>query len=304
MTVPRSADLTPAVLIYNAGSGQGRRTTPDELRDALWSAGFDARHRPTAHADDLQAALADVTGPVFVAGGDGTFRAAALQLVGRAGVTVGVIPLGTSNNIARTLGLDEDPLALAGRYRNGLSAPFDAGRIRAPWGEDLFFEACGCGVFADVLHAYDPDAPKSPLRAVGALMEVLPDFEPLDLQVTVAGELHPGPPLTLLEVMNIQATSNSLRLAPDAHPGDGLLNLIRVNGEERDGLLAYVASLLGGTFDDLPSVREHVTPRLQVSYHGQVFHVDGETRAPGPPGGAVDIEVWPAALQVLRPAGG
>ncbi|GHF63813.1 diacylglycerol kinase family enzyme [Deinococcus metalli] len=293
--------MIPATLIYNAGGGSSHRAPLDELLAALQGAGYDARHRPTAHEDDVPRVLDGVTGPVFVAGGDGTFRAAALALAGRPDVTVGVIPLGTSNNVAVTLGLSGAPLDVARAYAGAAARPFDAGCVTAPWGEDVFFEACGCGVFADVLHAYDPDAPKSPLRAVQALLDTLPRFTPTDLDVTVDGQPHPGPALALLEVMNIRATGNSMRLAPNAHPGDGRLNLIRVNGEQRDSLLAYGAALLRGDFDTLPSVSETPLSTVQIPYAGQVFHVDGETRPEGPPGGTVDVRVWPAALQVLAP---
>ncbi|WP_309571470.1 diacylglycerol kinase family protein [Deinococcus sp.] len=293
--------MTPATLIYNAGGGSSHRAPLEQVLAALTDAGFQARHRPTHCEQDVARVLDSVSGPVFVAGGDGTFRAAALALVGRPDVTVGVIPLGTSNNIARTLGLKGEPLDIVRSYENATPTPFDAGRVSAPWGTDVFFEACGCGVFADILHAYDPDAPKSPLRAVQALLDTLPGFAPTDLDVTLDGVAHPGPALSLLEVMNIQCTGNSMRLAPDAHPGDGRLNLIRVNGEQRDSLLAYGSALLRGEFDTLPSVTEHLLNTVSIPYTGQIFHVDGETRAQGMPGGSVEIEVWPAALSALIP---
>ncbi|THF84933.1 diacylglycerol kinase family lipid kinase [Deinococcus sp. KSM4-11] len=291
----------PATLVYNAGGGSSHRAPLEAVMAALQDAGYDARHLATHSADDVPRVLSGVTGPVFVAGGDGTFRCVALALAGRLDVTLGVIPLGTSNNIAGTLGLRGAPLDIVRSYAGAQGTPFDAGRVTAPWGTDLFFEACGCGVFADILHAYDPDAPKSPLRAVQALLDTLPNFTPTDLDVTLDGQLHPGPALALLEVMNIQCTGNSMRLAPDAHPGDGRLNLIRVNGEQRDSLLAYGSALLRGQFDTLPSVTAHDLSTVSIPYAGQVFHVDGETRPAGTPGGSVDIEVWPGALSVLLP---
>lgn len=94
--------------------------------------------------------------------------------------------------------------------------------------------------------------------------------------------------------MNIQSTGNSLHLAPDAHPGDGLLNLIRVNGQHPDSLAAYATALLRGQFDTLPSVQEDVAATFTLhatgQHVGQVFHVDGETRTP--PGGPVHVQVW------------
>mgnify|MGYP003338792322 CR=1 FL=1 len=71
----------------------------------------------------------------------------------------------------------------------------------------------------------------------------------------------------------------------------GLLNLIRVNGQERDSLAAYATAMLRGQFDTLPSVQEDIAATFTLhatgEHVGQVFHVDGETRthAGGTPGG-------------------
>lgn len=293
----------PAVLIHNPGAGTSHRADLTQLQAALRDAGFDAEHRPTRTPHDLGPALSGpLPGPVFIAGGDGTFRAAALHLTGR-DATVGVIPLGTSNNIARTLGLTGDPLDIARAYLTATRHPFDAGRVQAPWGEDVFFEAFGCGLFADLLHAYDPTAPKSPLRAAQALLTTLPGFQAQPVPTCIDGHPSPAPPLTLLEIMNIQSTGNGLHLAPDAHPGDGLLNLIRVNGQHPDSLAAYATAMLRGQFDTLPSVLEDVAATFTLhatgQHVGQVFHVDGETRTH--PGGPVHVQVWAGALHVLRP---
>ncbi|PNY81570.1 diacylglycerol/lipid kinase family protein [Deinococcus koreensis] len=291
----------PATLLYNAAAGSSSLAPPDELCAALAEAGFAPQVLETTHPELLAGLLRELTGPVFLGGGDGTFRDTARHLLGRTDIQLGVLPLGTSNNIARTLGVYGDPLEVARRYRHVRVLPFDAGRVRAAWGEDVFFEACGCGVFAELLHAYDPQQGKSPLRAMKALLDILPGFQAQTLEVTVDGQPAPGPPLALLAVMNTRSTGNGLHLAPEANPGDGHLNLIRVNGAERDSLLAYGAALLRGDFHTLSSVDALPGRRITVSDQGQVFHVDHETRQSPQPGGVVDIKVWPAALRVLTP---
>ena len=149
----------------------------------------------------------------------------------------------------------------------------------------------------------DATAPKSPLRAGQAVLPTLPGFRAQPVPTCIDGHPSPAPPLALLEIMNIQSTGNGLHLAPNAHPGDGLLNLIRVNGQERDSLAAYATALLRGQFDTLPSVQEDVAATFTLhatgQHVGQVFHVDGETRTH--PGGPVHVQVWAGALHVLRP---
>ncbi|MEF2276755.1 diacylglycerol kinase family protein [Deinococcus sp. YIM 134068] len=296
-------ETTEATLIFNAKAGGSRHSSPDVLVEALHELGYQPVYRATDDEADLTAALADARGTVFVAGGDGTVRAAALHLAGRRGVRLGILPLGTANNIGRTLGIEGAPLDVLARYADARPVPLDLGRVTAPWGEDLFLEACGCGAFADVLAEYDPEEGKSPLRAVGALASALRDFTPPPLPLTLDGRAHPETALALLEVMNTRATGPRLRLATTADPTDGRLNVIRVDGDGLDGVFAYLAALARDEFEELGSVQSHEAQVVELPYVGQAFHVDGEVR-PARPGvtGVVRVEVWPGALQVLVPA--
>lgn len=297
--------VTDATLIFNGKAGGGGHFSPDLLVEALHALGYRPVYRATDEEEDLQAALQDVRGTVFVAGGDGTIRAATLHLAGRAGLRLGLIPMGTANNIARTLGVQGNPLEVVAGYAGARTSPLDLGRVRGPWGEDLFLEAFGCGTFAEMLAEYGPEDGKSPLRAAGAIVSTLGHFEPPPLNLTVDGEPQPLAAHALVEVMNTQATGPRLRLAPDADPTDGLLDLVRVDAGERGGLLAYVTALAQNHFGDLPTVRTDRVRRVSIPYVGQAFHVDGEVRAPQPGlAGTVQVDVWASALCVLRPASG
>lgn len=294
--------MIAATLIFNDEAGSSKKATPKGLISALAESGYQATHLQTKDEDDLASALKTVSGVIFVAGGDGTLRGVAKNVAGRPDVTLALIPMGTSNNIAHTLGLAGAPEEVARSYAGAQPRPFDAGRIAAPWGQDIFFEACGCGIFADVLAAYDPDEQKSPLRAAQAIVTTLPGFEPLDLALELDGVPQAALPLALLEVMNIRATGNSMKLATSADPSDGLLNVIRIDAAQRNSFLAYAAALARDDFEALPSVLADEAKTIQIPYLGQAFHVDGEVRPAQPHVvGTVNIEVWPGALHVLQP---
>ncbi|WP_188970402.1 diacylglycerol/lipid kinase family protein [Deinococcus aerolatus] len=305
---PAPAPQAAATLIFNAGAGGSGHSSPEVLAEALHHAGYSPVYRATDSEAELQSVLADVSGPVFVAGGDGTVRAAALYLAGRNDVTLGIIPMGTANNVARTLGIAGDPQTVIAAYAGAQAVPFDVGRVTAPWGQDMFLEAMGCGLFAEVMAAYDPEQGKSPLRAAGALGAVMRDFTPPPLTLTLDGVAQPPLDCLLLEVMNTPATGPRLPLCSGADPGDGLLNVVRVDAGEGEGLLTYAAALAAGDFAQLPSVTSTPARCTEIPYHGQPFHVDGEVRParpdlarPGTPS-VVRVEVWAAALHVLVPA--
>lgn len=303
--VPALAETgtTQATLIFNTKAGGSERSSPDHLVEALHQVGYRPVYRATDSEEDLVQALSEVQGTVFVAGGDGTIRAATLHLAGRAGVVLGIIPMGTANNIGRTLGIQGDPLDVIAAYRGAQPQPFDLGRVSAPWGEDVFLEAFGCGAFAEVLAEYNPDDGKSPLRALQALGAALSGFDPTPVQLTLDGVSEPDEtPYALLEVMNTRATGPRLRLATGADTADGLLDVIRIDANGRDGMLAYLAALARDDFEALPSVQSDRAQVIEIPYTGQAFHVDGEVRAPEQGAtGRVKVEAWPAALQVLVP---
>ncbi|ADV67942.1 diacylglycerol/lipid kinase family protein [Deinococcus maricopensis] len=298
-----------ATLIYNKRAGGSDRSDPQALVDALHAAGYVPVYRATDHEQALREALSDVQGTVFVAGGDGTIRAAAGHLIGR-GLTLGVLPLGTANNIGRTLGVSGEPLDVIARYAGAQARPFDVGRVTAPWGEDFFLEAFGCGLYADVLAAYDPDEGKSPLRAAQAIVGTLGSYDPPPMKLSMDGVDYSGAYL-LIEVLNTRATGPRLNLAPDADPGDGLLNVVRVNREGRDSAVAYFTALASGAFPELPSVGHLQARIVEFEWNGEHFHVDGEVRpapeGPYPPDvppttvGTVRVEIMPGALNVLVP---
>ena len=308
MTAPAPSEASaaalfaaPALLVFNPGAGGSSESSPQAL-----SAGLRALGHPDVTCletgDDLPQRLAGARGLVYVAGGDGTVRRVACALAGRPEVVLAPIPLGTANNAARSLDIEGRPEDVLKRYRRARPAPLDLGRVRAPWGEDLFLEACGCGAFAYALDEYGPEEGKSPLRAVQALARTLGGFTPLPLALTVDGEAQPVTPLALLEVMNARAVGPRLHLAPQADPGDGRLDLVQIDAERLDGALAYLTALARGTLADLPSVENRTATQVEIPYLGQVFHVDDQVR-PARPGetGTVSISVWAGALQVLRP---
>ena len=87
---------------------------------------------------------------MIAAGGDGTVGRVALQLVD-SGVPLAVIPLGTANNLARSLGFVGSPQEIIASLENGRKCAFDIGIARGPWGKQFLFEGAGGGLLADYL---------------------------------------------------------------------------------------------------------------------------------------------------------
>ena len=86
-----------------------------------------------------------------MAGGDGTVAGVTRRMVGR-GVPVAILPSGTANNIARSLGLLKRPFEeLVRGWRDARRVKLDVGIAYGPWGQRYFVEGLGAGLFAELL---------------------------------------------------------------------------------------------------------------------------------------------------------
>jgi len=90
-------------LIYNPNAGSIQQPSEDDLIGLIRNAGHTVFRR-SSDDDELDKMLADPGEVVVVAGGDGTVGKVAKNLIGK-GPAIAVLPMGTANNIATTLGI-------------------------------------------------------------------------------------------------------------------------------------------------------------------------------------------------------
>ncbi len=292
-----------ATLIHNSNAAGKFRISTDRIIELLAESGIEAESRPTESPDDLAEALRDPGDLVIAAGGDGTIRGIALALAAQPGprVPLALAPLGTANNIARTLGLTERTEQLLLGLSNPLRRPFDLGTIHAPWGESRFLEAFGFGLFASGMSAYDPDEGKSLLRAARAAFQTLRGYEPKDWQLSIDGEDISGRYL-MVEVMNTSAMGLRLRLAPGADPGDGLFDIVLVREDASVGMGTYLTHLASGELETLDNISIRRGKKVTLAWDGSPVHFDEEVRGgEGDGGGEIRIEMQAAALELYLP---
>jgi diacylglycerol kinase family enzyme len=267
------------VLVHNPTAGDEQHTR-ETLSAALEAEGHDVVYRSTKD-DDWQDGLATLGELVVAAGGDGTVRKVFKELAG-ASVPVTVFPLGTANNIARTLDFHtDDPVELVRSWRSAEHRPFDLGAVRTPESRVAFVEAMGGGIFAEVLEHASDGVEDKVTHGLRVLQEVLENAAPGVWRVEAEGEQLSGEFLAL-EVLNARETGPNLPLAPDADPGDGRLELVLVRPEHRGPLDQHVQErLAGGQGRPLPFDRHRVR-RLELT-----APVDCPLR--------IDEDLWPGA---------
>lgn len=134
-----------AVLVVNAHSRKGQDLFA-QAKEKLEAAGIrliaaHAVEDPTKMDETVRGAVADGAPMVIVGGGDGSMSGTVDELVGK-DVVFGVLPLGTANSFARTLGL---PLDLDGAVRtiaSGRRRRVDLGMVD----DDYFVNAASLGL--------------------------------------------------------------------------------------------------------------------------------------------------------------
>jgi diacylglycerol kinase (ATP) len=130
---PNSMRIT---LVHNPKAGHGTHKKKD-LVNALAKFGHHVIYQSTEKSN-YKEALETSTDLVIAAGGDGTIEKIASRLVD-SGTPLTVLPLGTANNLARSLGFAASAQEIIARLQGGKERAFDVGLARGPWGERFFF---------------------------------------------------------------------------------------------------------------------------------------------------------------------
>src|SRR6185369_13146207 len=143
-------------LIHNPNAGDDRQPTVGQLHALLKEAGYKVRYQ-SAKEDGWEKALKRPADVVAIAGGDGTVTKVARRLIGR-DVPIAVLPMGTANNISKTLGISDMPVTqLIRAWESAQRVTFDAGIACGPGGERYFIEGAGAGLLTTSM----PKASKS-----------------------------------------------------------------------------------------------------------------------------------------------
>lgn len=247
--------VTPAQALAAAGVTVGEQILVGDLDDdhplgAQW------------RARGYQAAVA--------AGGDGTIGTLATQIAG-SGLPLGILPLGTSNDTARALGLPLDLGAASAVVAHGIPTPIAVGHVvplphggsRAlthtamPGQGNVFLHMLTLGLnvaFARLATDVAQRQRWGKLTYAAAAIEALTKFEPVPITIHLSGvdgTQAAGIPESVtcqalqLAVVNLPVFGGTLQLRlPDAAAGNGLLDMVIIEALEPPQLRTLVEGLL------------------------------------------------------------
>ena len=299
-------------LLHNPKAGRGKHDAK-ELISALAKAGHKARYQSTKE-DGWKKALKKKTDLVLAAGGDGAVGKVAARLVDT-GVPLAILPLGTANNLARSLGFLDSPKRIIKALERGKKHAFDVGVAHGPWGKRPFFEGAGAGLLAEYVREADGEGKKTKknlnkiskeqelARHLTGLRRQLHDYPAQSWKLKLDGKNISGRYI-MWEAMNIRSVGPAIYLAPWAMTKDGELDFVAVREEDRAILLKHLDARLAGHNSQFPLPMARFQ-RLIVNWEGQTIHFDDDIwpdkkQKPKKPIEII-IRVKPSGLVILQP---
>ena len=294
-------EKSKARVICNPSSGGGYYD-PDEIRDEL--EGLEVDWVQTEGPEDAIGAAEEWSeGLLIVAGGDGTINDVVNGL-GRAGfpegVTLGILPAGTGNDLAATLCIPEDPDLAKDVILQNRGRWLDVARVRSDGiGERFFINVATGGLGAEISDANDEELKRrwGKLSYLRASLEVARNFDGRELTLYIDGEERQVEAVNIA-VGNCRYTGGGWPATPKANPEDGLLDVVIIENLGVTDLLDLTPAVLGESdyldSDGVLFVRAKEI-RVDTQPPGLEFTVDGEVIGNEP----AQFSVLPRALKVI-----
>jgi YegS/Rv2252/BmrU family lipid kinase len=239
-------------------------------------------------------------------GGDGTTQEVVNGLLSVAKTkrpTLGIVPIGSGNDFAGSLGISKDYVSALLAALTGKSHPVDIGLMKTNDGKKYYWvNVVGIGFDAVV----DIRTQKMVfftgfwLYFAAALQTIMRNHTPYHFTGQMNGKKFERN-LLMLIISNGKREGGGFKIAPLALQDDGLLNYVGVKKISRFRMLLTIPYFLQGTQDQLPYVETGKLKKLEINAdHPMQIHADGEiiagfdSKVTG-----LTIQVIPSAINVI-----
>jgi diacylglycerol kinase (ATP) len=314
------SDRRPLLLLANPASGgkpgapaladaEPDALQPDALQAALEARGLDVTLHVIDEGDDLGAIATEAARSgrdLVAAGGDGTVAPVAAAAC-HSDVTLGILPLGSWNNIAHAWRIPERLDEALDAIGQGRSDAVDAALVwhaqdaeadneAAPPDATRFFEAAGVGLDAAGFGAAELGERYGLWRAARSALRALRRRRSAMRLVVDGRRLRTVAPA--VTVCNGPYMGMGFAIAPDADPSDGLLNVVVFAGMTRWEVLRHYLSVARRRPRPEPRTRHLLARSIAISGARRILpaHADGRSVGTTP----IRVAVDPGALRVFR----
>lgn len=235
---------------------------------------------------------------IVAAGGDGTLNEIVNALGEKnSGVLVGLIPLGTGNDFARTLGLPTEVEAAIDLLRAGKTRMIDLVRVTSD--RVRYFANVSAGGFSGLVdEKLTPKMKRTwgPLAYLRGATAALPELRAYRTTLSLDNKESLKLSLYNVVIANGRYVAGGRLIAPEASVDDGLLDIVLIQERSAPELALLAAQVALGKHLSSEAIVFRRAVKVTVnSRPGMRFNVDGELVGKGP---AV-FEVLPSALQFV-----
>ena len=294
---------TAAKVLVLANPKSGVRWTLDSLQRAIaehWEGRGHRVYYEFCHSveDGLAKAgraVEERTDIILVIGGDGTVSTVGRAVMGT-DVKLGVIPVGSGNGFARHFNIPLDPRRAVAALADAPAQRIDVGTVNGR----PFLVTCSMAWDASLVRTFEKIPMRGVLPYVLAGVQEFFEYKAQGMEFDIDGNetLKLSDPL-VCTVANLTQYGGGARIAPQARPDDGSLELVVALKHDMPKLIANVGRFFDGSISRIPEVISRRFRDLRVRREREApIQVDGELEdAPAD----IEVHVEPAALNVLVP---
>ncbi len=237
---------------------------------------------------------------ILVLGGDGTTNEVVNAMGEDCRIPLAVLPGGSGNDAAKTLGWSSDPRVLIRQLGNAQVKMVDLGLVTSGAGKRYFLNVASCGISAMIAKGqrHEKMAAHPGLAYYLETIRAILRYKPSQIQVELDGKLIKHPDCSLLAYANGQYFGSGMKIAPNAQIDDGRLDEIAVSKMGLGFFLRHGLKVYKGTHLELPQVykmRGRVAIVESISQDPVYIEADGEDAGQLP----ARFEILPRCLPVL-----
>ncbi|CAN5290391.1 diacylglycerol kinase family lipid kinase [soil metagenome] len=293
-------------IIFNPASGSASNV---EILRAQFPEGADIVYRPTEQpADSLRFAIEAARGgsdTIIAAGGDGTISDVLNGIMegGAADVRLGIFPLGTGNDLARSVYTTDDKSRIAQLLKDGVERRVDVVRMTSTDTTRFFLNASGGGFSAELSRDIHASAIKHWLGSLSYAVTgavALPKATSHSAEIVFDGDEKISVDLVNIVISNGRFIGGGIAIAPTALLDDGLLNVLLTPDLPVAAIIANAKLLMEGQVMQSVDMVLRTARRIEIrAKPPMLFNADGEIIGAGD----FTFEVMPRALRLIADPG-
>jgi len=295
--IPRDARIR---VIWNAGAGSKggvptSQNTEERIRQLMAAGGLGTDLVSAQTPEEARASARDAASQGYdlavAAGGDGTVEAVAAELLGTP-TALGVLPLGSVMNLARSLGIPRDAEAAARAFIAGRIRTIDVGDVRGR----PFFEAASVGMNVAIFEAaaaFERRDWSAGMRNIWTALRYRPARMAIDLD---DGQVRTR--ALMVSVSNGPFTGAGMNVAPHARLDDGKFDVVVFRLLSKARLVRHLLSIAFGRYAYAPEAEVHRSRAVRIAGARSLpVRADGRLLGTTP----IELVTRPSALRVIVP---